>query len=143
MPKNQPEIKGCEQLFRGQHLGLDLMTWITPSGEQHRWERASRLGQRQSVVVIARLRPSGRYVLIRQFRPPVEDHVWEFPAGLLDDGEDFAQAALRELREETGYTGQIERVLSPRTNSPGMISEASALALVNIDEETQNRRTER
>ena len=31
----------------------------------------------------------------------------ELPAGLMDPGEDAATAALRELKEETGYTAQV------------------------------------
>lgn len=56
------------------------------------------------------------YVLVRQYRPPVRSYVIEFPAGLLDgspvgdDGkvEGIEKCALRELREETGYVGQLE-----------------------------------
>jgi 8-oxo-dGTP pyrophosphatase MutT (NUDIX family) len=41
-----------------------------------------------------------------QFRPPVAMFVLELPAGLIDHHETPPQAALRELREETGYTGK-------------------------------------
>lgn len=41
-------------------------------------------------------------VLIRQFRYPVGDYVYELPAGLIDAGEDTITAASRELFEETG-----------------------------------------
>ncbi len=45
-----------------------------------------------------------RLVLIRQFRYPVNDYVYEFPAGLVDPGEDLQTAGVRELFEETGLT---------------------------------------
>lgn len=41
-------------------------------------------------------------VLIRQFRYSIGDYIYEFPAGLVDDGEDFHAAGIRELKEETG-----------------------------------------
>ena len=41
-------------------------------------------------------------VLIRQFRYPIDGYIYEFPAGLVDKGENFAQAAVRELKDETG-----------------------------------------
>src|SRR5579863_73490 len=44
-----------------------------------------------------------RVLLVRQFRLPAEQQLWELPAGRLDPGESPLQAAKRELREETGY----------------------------------------
>lgn len=43
-----------------------------------------------------------KVVLIRQYRYPIDDYIYEFPAGLVDAGENYAQAAIRELKEETG-----------------------------------------
>ena len=43
-----------------------------------------------------------KLVLIRQYRCPIDDYVYEFPAGLVDVGEDFKTAGIRELKEETG-----------------------------------------
>lgn len=43
-----------------------------------------------------------RLVLIRQYRSTINDYIYEFPAGLVDAGEDFKTAGRRELKEETG-----------------------------------------
>ena len=43
-----------------------------------------------------------KVVLIRQYRYPIGDYIYEFPAGLVEPGEDMEQAAIRELYEETG-----------------------------------------
>ncbi|MBR3643145.1 MAG: NUDIX hydrolase [Parasporobacterium sp.] len=43
-------------------------------------------------------------VLIRQFRYPINDYVYEFPAGLVESGESMAEAGIREIFEETGLT---------------------------------------
>ena len=41
-------------------------------------------------------------VLIRQYRYTIGDYIYEFPAGLVEPGEDFHEGAVRELYEETG-----------------------------------------
>lgn len=43
-------------------------------------------------------------VLIRQYRYPIGDYVYEFPAGLVEPGENMLDAAIREMREETSLT---------------------------------------
>ena len=45
-----------------------------------------------------------RVVLIRQYRYPLGGYVYEFPAGLVEDGEDMLEAGIREMYEETGLT---------------------------------------
>ena len=47
-------------------------------------------------------RDHDRVLLIRQFRWAVGAYVYEFPAGLVENGEDYHEAAVREVYEETG-----------------------------------------
>ncbi|MGM9588887.1 MAG: NUDIX hydrolase [Faecousia sp.] len=45
-----------------------------------------------------------KVVLVRQYRYPLGDYCYEFPAGLVEQGEDMFQAGIREMYEETGLT---------------------------------------
>ena len=55
-------------------------------------------------VQIYSVRRDGRVVLIRQYRYPIGDYVYDFPAGLVEKGEDVGTTAARELYEETGLS---------------------------------------
>ena len=57
-----------------------------------------------AIVVPIREGPDGREVVfVEQYRPAVGEQFVELPAGLVEDGESFAAAGTRELREETGF----------------------------------------
>lgn len=43
-----------------------------------------------------------KVVLVRQYRYTLDDYIYEFPAGLVEPGEDYHDSAVRELKEETG-----------------------------------------
>lgn len=77
-------------------------------------------------------------ILVEQFRPPVGQATLEFPAGLIDQGETPEQAALRELREETGYVGSDAITTPPTVSravcmSPGLADETVQVVLVHVD----------
>ncbi|HET7628558.1 MAG TPA: NUDIX hydrolase [Bacillales bacterium] len=58
--------------------------------------------QPDSVVVLAK--DDDAFILIKQLRRPVGEHVIQLPGGGVEPGEDLESAARRELKEETGYT---------------------------------------
>ena len=75
---------------------------------------------------------AGAIILVEQFRVPLGRPCIELPAGLIGDhagqeGEDTADAANRELEEETGYRAARMEVLGEFYSSPGMVSESFTL----------------
>ncbi|OYT51214.1 MAG: NUDIX hydrolase [Desulfurococcales archaeon ex4484_204] len=74
-------------------------------------------------VAIVPVLDDGRVVMLRQYRAPVNEWVYEVPAGRVEPGEDVIDAARRELIEETGYeASDIRRVVSIYT-APGYSNE--------------------
>ena len=51
-----------------------------------------------------------KVVLVKQFRYPINDYIYEFPAGLVESGEDMFDAGVREIYEETGLVFEPKRV---------------------------------
>jgi len=71
-----------------------------------------------------------KVVLVRQYRYPINGWIYEFPAGLVEDGEDYHDTAIRELKEETGLDLSVISV-DPMIEkacytSVGMTDEATA-----------------
>lgn len=60
------------------------------------------------VVIYALLKEDPeKIVLVKQYRFPLGQELYELPAGLIDEGEDAGKAAVREMKEETGYSFEV------------------------------------
>ncbi len=70
-----------------------------------------------------------RILLVRQYRLPAKQYLWELPAGRMDPGETVLQAARRELAEETGYKARKLEKLAVFFASPGFLAEKMTIFL--------------
>ena len=72
-----------------------------------------------------------RVVLEKQYRYPIGGYIYEFPAGLIDKGETYRQAAVREMHEETGLDLEIKECdpmfENSRYTSVGMSDESVSI----------------
>jgi 8-oxo-dGTP pyrophosphatase MutT (NUDIX family) len=126
-------------------LELMTLTYAIQSTESphRRWDVVRRTTRRgdaaaDAVAVFATMSldadvsESPRILLVRQFRPPMNALCVELPAGLIDAGETPSEAALRELKEETGFIGSVIHVGTPQALSPGLSNETVILVRVII-----------
>ncbi|MBR5376634.1 MAG: NUDIX hydrolase [Lachnospiraceae bacterium] len=95
-------------------LNMYDMDAVKPNGDLFKYYFATRRGDGLLRIDTHSTDPDGislfavygekkdRVVLIREFRYPINDFIYDVPAGLIEDGEDAKKAAIREFREETG-----------------------------------------
>lgn len=125
-------------------LTLKRLQWTDPHGVKRTWESAERLTRSSSgvdgVAIIARVQAASagpKIVIISQYRPPVGGYCLELPAGLVDEGETVGAAALRELQEETGYSGTIAHISPLCVSDPGMTNANMHAVVVDLRADAQ------
>ncbi|GAB4388767.1 MAG: NUDIX hydrolase [Thermodesulfovibrionales bacterium] len=128
------EILGQKTLWEGDYLKALLITFRDRDGVVRTWEAVGRVNC-AGVVIVVPVTESGEVVFIRQFRPVVGRHVIEFPAGLMSEGEEPAQAGLRELIEETGHAARDLAALTRGAISTGINAEVWTVLLATGVEE--------
>ena len=74
-------------------------------------------------VAIAAITDDNKMVMVKQFRKAVETVVLEVPAGKREKDEDPLKTAIRELKEETGYTASETKFMAKFYASPGYSEE--------------------
>jgi len=114
------EVLKSETVYEGRIISLRRDTVAMPGGGNSVREVVHHPG---AVAVVA-LDDEERVVLLRQYRHPVGEHLWELPAGLRDeDGEPPLETAKRELAEEALLAAGRWSLLVTVNNSPGFSDE--------------------
>lgn len=84
-----------------------------------------------SWVNVVALTPDGKMVLVEQFRQGSETVELEIPGGILDPGDGTPEVtAARELREETGYTGDTPKLIGTFFPNPAIMSNTCYTVLI-------------
>jgi len=116
------EIISKETVWEGSFLRAVKLTYEDNNGSLRKWEAVERVNC-EGIVAVVPITADGELILIRQFRPVVNNYVIEFPAGLNDKGESLVDAARRELIEETGQTTEELIFLAEGPISSGLSTE--------------------
>ncbi len=112
--------------------GNDFCYYFASRNDEDKIKIRTRSIKPEGIVIYAVTKEEQpRLVLIRQYRYPIDEYLYELPAGLIDGDEDPGTAAAREMKEETGldfteYTGGSECYRRPYFLGPGLTDETDS-----------------
>lgn len=138
------KVQNIQALAQTKFLSLYNANYINKGGNKKTWTIATRKSKEvledqffngkedkvDAVVILAYHKEEKKLVAIRQFRIPLNNYVYELPAGLIDNNDDIISTVKRELKEETGL--DLEEVIENKMGqklylSPGMTDESVSL----------------
>lgn len=112
-----------EKVFQGRIIDVRVETVEFDNGRTAYREVVDHPG---GVGVLA-LTDDQRIIMVKQFRKPIEQAIWEIPAGKLNKGEDPLECGKRELEEETGFKAKEFVSLGYFYPTPGFANEVTHL----------------
>jgi ADP-ribose pyrophosphatase len=112
-------VRRRREVFRGRYIRVALKDVVLPNGRR----TTLNVVEHPGAVAIVPVFENGDVALIRQFRPSVDEELFEIPAGTLEPGEPPLATAKREIVEETGYRARSWRKISEFYTAPGFCTE--------------------
>lgn len=142
-------VNKVKKLTDNEHLNLfdievtnektgETYPYYVASRRKHKWRLScvTKGHNKADAVLIVPIFNNSDLVLIKQYRPVIDDYIYEFPAGLIDEDETTSVAVKRELHEEVGLSCHyIEQIIKPSYTSVGMSDESCAVYIANVNGE--------
>lgn len=113
--REEEKTISSDRIYTGKVISLKVDTVeIEKKGYQKR-----EIVEHGGAVAIVAITDDKEVILVKQFRKPIEKVIWEIPAGKLEIGENPKDCAIRELKEETGYSAQNLKLIHKFYTSAG------------------------
>jgi len=143
------KIIDSKKLTNLKWLNLFHVSYVDKNGDHKIWQVASRVkkpkcvtndfAKSDAVVIVPFHKSKRKMVITKEYRVPLADYEYGFPAGLIDEGETVQEAARRELKEETGL--EITRFIKVGPSiysSAGMTDESVSMVYIECDGDPSN-----
>lgn len=135
------KISDCKTIIQTKWLNLFSTRFDIGDGKDREWMFVSRKDKPYKykkdiadAVVIVPFIDEEHLVLLRQFRVPINDYMYEFPAGIVEANESILKAAEREITEETGMKIKYCKVCNEVLyNSPGLSDESLSFVFAKVE----------
>jgi ADP-ribose pyrophosphatase len=108
-----------EKVLRAHAFDVVKLHYELPDGRTRSYDLVDHL----DAVTIVPVNQAGEVLFVKQYRVGARDYLLELPAGVMDEGEDPLETAMRELREETGMAARKLIKLGGFYMTPGYSNE--------------------
>lgn len=145
------EVKECNTDNSKKFIYKYILYYKNKKNQEKKYEVASRnkfsciddIGSKTNAIMIVPFTTDGKIVLLKEFRMGINNYIYNFPAGIIESGEDEISAAKRELYEETGLNCvNIKKVLRPAFSSAGLTDEKVTVVFMEVEGELSNEHIE-
>lgn len=111
----EEQTVSSDKIYTGKVISLKVDTVEVPNKGYQKREIIEHPG----AVAILAITNENRVLLVKQYRKAIEKALWELPAGKLEQGESPRECAIRELKEETGYSTSNVKLIHKFYTSAG------------------------
>lgn len=139
---NKPKVSDAKKMTNNKFINMYELNAQRRDSREFSYQVASRAKNIEDLTAISgkvkadAVAVLGMYnnkiVLIKQYRYPVGNYIYELPAGLIEGNEDTFTAAKREMFEETGLNlipTEVQWSINPWFSSPGMTDETCEIVI--------------
>jgi ADP-ribose pyrophosphatase len=146
------KILEAVKLAQTKWLNLFEVRFLDKTGSERSWQLVSRASEPRcvsgqyepadAVVIVPYHTAYHRLVITCEYRVPLGDYEYGFPAGLVEKGESVEQATRRELKEETGLSAvRIAKASPPVYTTAGISDESVVMVYVECTGEATSEYT--
>ncbi len=130
-------------ILENKHIKITQENIVFPNGERvSDYYLVEKRDYVAIVPVVGDIKKSSNLILVKQYRPALEQSIWNIPMGFIDSGETPKESAKRELAEETGYKGKLEllEILAP---APGFYKSVCHLYVAHNCQQLNDKKIDR
>lgn len=127
--KSLPEIMALKTVAQSRLFKIEQLQLKFSNGVEREYERLRGNRKGHGAVMMIPMIDAETFILIREYSAGTHDYQLGFPKGLIDAGEDYQQAANRELKEEIGMGCEEIVTLKSLTVAPGYFGASMHIVL--------------